>query len=155
VIVAPNRSPHLIGLRAAIDPANYRFSTLRAAFQLHFEPCLSRTRTGLGDRRRGSSDIENRPAEIYGRNQPLRELDTAGSTPETELAAANPLKSRAFLFTVNFHARDWTAWLGREDSNLRMVESKSANPLNDFNGHSEKSVEYSLKGINRLANDSE
>jgi hypothetical protein len=29
-----------------------------------------------------------------------------------------------------------------------MVESKSANPLNDFNGHSEKSVEYSLKGIN-------
>jgi hypothetical protein len=46
-------------------------------------------------------------------------------------------------------------WLGREDSNLRMVESKSANPLNDFNGHSEKSVEYSLKGINRLANDSE
>jgi hypothetical protein len=48
-----------------------------------------------------------------------------------------------------------TGWLGREDSNLRMVESKSANPLNDFNGHSEKSVEYSLKGINRLANDSE
>jgi len=47
------------------------------------------------------------------------------------------------------------SWLGREDSNLRMVESKSANPLNDFNGHSEKSVEYSLKGINRLANDSE
>jgi len=28
-------------------------------------------------------------------------------------------------------------------------------PLNDFNRHSEKSVEYSLKGINRLANDSE
>ena len=48
-----------------------------------------------------------------------------------------------------------TAWLGREDSNLRMVESKSANRLNDFNGHSEKSVEYSLKGINRLAADSE
>jgi hypothetical protein len=47
------------------------------------------------------------------------------------------------------------SWLGREDSNLRMVESKSANPLNDFNGHSEKSVENSLKGINRLANDSE
>jgi hypothetical protein len=46
-------------------------------------------------------------------------------------------------------------WLGREDSNLRMVESKSANTLNDFNGHSEKRVEYSLKGINRLANDSE
>jgi hypothetical protein len=52
-------------------------------------------------------------------------------------------------------SRRQTAWLGREDSNLRMVESKSANPLNDFNGHSENSVEYSLKGINRLASDSE
>jgi hypothetical protein len=30
------------------------------------------------------------------------------------------------------------ASLGREDSNLGMVESKTANPLNDFNGHSEK-----------------
>jgi hypothetical protein len=36
------------------------------------------------------------------------------------------------------------ASLGREDSNLGMVESKTANPLNDFNGHSEKNVEYSL-----------
>ena len=48
-----------------------------------------------------------------------------------------------------------TAWLGREDSNLRMVESKSANGLNDINGHSEKRVDYSLKCINSLANDSE
>ena len=38
---------------------------------------------------------------------------------------------------------------------LRMVESKSANPLNVFNGHSEKSVEFSLKGLNRLFDDSE
>src|SRR6266436_3748350 len=37
------------------------------------------------------------------------------------------------------------AWLGREDSNLRMVESKSGNPLNDFSGYSEKSVEFSLR----------
>jgi hypothetical protein len=36
-----------------------------------------------------------------------------------------------------------------------MVESKSAYPLNPFNGHSEKRVEFSLKGINRLADDSE
>ena len=48
-----------------------------------------------------------------------------------------------------------TAWLGREDSNLRMVESKSGNPLNNFNEHSEKSVEFSLEGLNRLSGDSE
>ena len=47
------------------------------------------------------------------------------------------------------------AWLGREDSNLRMVESKSGNPLNDFSGYSEKSVEFSLRSINMLAPDSE
>jgi hypothetical protein len=62
---------------------------------------------------------------------------------------------RAFLIKERKFSKNKNAWLGREDSNLRMVESKSANPLNDFNGHSEKSVEYSLKGINRLANDSE
>jgi len=48
-----------------------------------------------------------------------------------------------------------TAWLGREDSNLRMAESKSANPLNHFNERSEKSVEFDPKGINRLADNSE
>jgi hypothetical protein len=36
-----------------------------------------------------------------------------------------------------------------------MVESKSANSVSDFNKHSENSVEFGLKGINRLAGDSE
>jgi hypothetical protein len=30
-----------------------------------------------------------------------------------------------------------TAWLGREDSNLRMVESKSGRTFNEINAHSE------------------
>ena len=47
------------------------------------------------------------------------------------------------------------AWLGREDSNLRMVESKSGHFANDFNAYSEKSVGFGLKGIKRLADDSE
>jgi len=46
-------------------------------------------------------------------------------------------------------------WLGREDSNLRMVESKSGYFTNVFNVHSEKNVGFSLKAINRLAADSE
>ena len=33
-----------------------------------------------------------------------------------------------------------TAWLGREDSNLRMVESKSARILNEFNGNSDEAA---------------
>src|ERR1700730_155196 len=32
-------------------------------------------------------------------------------------------------------------WLGREDSNLRMVESKSARILNDFNGFSDETAD--------------
>src|SRR6478672_8397769 len=46
-------------------------------------------------------------------------------------------------------------WLGREDSNLRMVESKSGYFTNVFNVHSEKSIGFSLKATNRLAADSE
>jgi hypothetical protein len=42
-----------------------------------------------------------------------------------------------------------------EISNLRMVESKSARTFNEINAHSEKSAEFSPKGINRLAADSE
>jgi hypothetical protein len=33
------------------------------------------------------------------------------------------------------------AWLGREDSNLRKVESKSARILNDFNGFSDETAD--------------
>jgi hypothetical protein len=48
-----------------------------------------------------------------------------------------------------------TAWLGREDSNLRMVESKSGRTFNEINAHSEYSAEFGPKCINRLADDSE
>jgi hypothetical protein len=45
--------------------------------------------------------------------------------------------------------------LGRQDSNLGMAESKSDNLLSDINAGSEKIVEFSVNGINRLATDSE
>jgi hypothetical protein len=48
-----------------------------------------------------------------------------------------------------------TGWLGREDSNLRMVESKSGRTFNEINAYSEKSVEFALNTINRLACHSE
>src|SRR6266849_6871484 len=39
---------------------------------------------------------------------------------------ANPRECRRFSHTWKSHRRDRTGWLGREDSNLRMAESKSA-----------------------------
>lgn len=41
-------------------------------------------------------------------------------------------------------------WLGREDSNLRMVESKSDDFANDFNAHSEFQAVFDPKQINSL-----
>jgi len=46
-------------------------------------------------------------------------------------------------------------WLGREDSNLRMAESKSDQFANDFNAHSEKIAKFDPLSVNRLAADSE
>jgi hypothetical protein len=48
-----------------------------------------------------------------------------------------------------------TGWLGREDSNLRMVESKSDYFTSDFKAHSEKLAESDPRCINRLPDDSE
>jgi hypothetical protein len=42
-------------------------------------------------------------------------------------------------------------WLGREDSNLRMAESKSDYSARNINAHFEKTAEYGLNSINRLA----
>ncbi len=41
-------------------------------------------------------------------------------------------------------------WLGREESNLRMAESKPAWLFNEFKAHLEKFVEMHLYNINRL-----
>ena len=38
--------------------------------------------------------------------------------------------------------RDQTGWLGREDSNLRMAESKSDEFANDIDMHSEKIAKF-------------
>jgi hypothetical protein len=44
---------------------------------------------------------------------------------------------RAFLIKERKFSKNKNAWLGREDSNLRMVESKSGETSNDINVHSE------------------
>src|SRR5258708_15527700 len=54
---------------------------------------------------------------------------------------------------MNIRCHFW--WLGREDSNLRMAESKSTYFAFDFKGHSEKSANFDPFPINRLDADSE
>jgi hypothetical protein len=46
-------------------------------------------------------------------------------------------------------------WLGREDSNLRIGESKSARTLSNISAHSESGAEFDPQWINRLAGTSE
>jgi pimeloyl-ACP methyl ester carboxylesterase len=51
--------------------------------------------------------------------------------------------------------RDRTEWLGRQDSNLGMAESKSTCFAFDFKDHSEKPAKFDPFPINRLDADSE
>jgi hypothetical protein len=71
----------------------------------------------------------------------------------------NCKRRKAFrrLLRVNAetYTRDRTGWLGREDSNLRMAESKSDKFANVINMHSEKIAKFDPLSTNRLAPDSE
>ncbi len=70
---------------------------------------------------------------------------------ETLGTAAKPRKCRRFPTKPETYTRDRTGWLGREDSNLRMAESKSA-WKSLFSGlHFEKYLQNRPPNINRLA----
>jgi len=58
---------------------------------------------------------------------------------------------RAFLIKERKFSKNKNAWLGREDSNLRMVESKSGGTSNDINVRSEQRAESAPRCFNRLA----
>jgi hypothetical protein len=62
---------------------------------------------------------------------------------------------RAFLIQRRKFSETRNGWLGREDSNLRMGESKSRRIINDSKERSEKGAEFDAICINRLADDSE
>jgi transketolase-like protein len=75
----------------------------------------------------------------------------SGSHPRP---SPNSHKIRSLSPLARSHAgarRDGTTWLGREDSNLRMAESKSDYSARNINAHFEKTAEYGLNSINRLA----
>src|SRR6266436_6153971 len=63
------------------------------------------------------------------------------SSPKTRPLPANPRECRRFSHTWKSHRRDPTGWLGRQDSNLGMAESKG------FSQGFESEVRYSLSAL--------
>ena len=70
--------------------------------------------------------LENGEQETGARNLPRKGRNTENYRPETGIRQRNPRECRGFSHTGKYHPGDPTAWLGREDSNLRVAESKSA-----------------------------
>jgi hypothetical protein len=66
------------------------------------------------------------PAENGAQNPHPKDRHARSGRPETVARQLNPPKCRRFPVLEKIHRRDRTVWLGREDSNLRMAESKSA-----------------------------
>ena len=71
------------------------------------------------------------------------------------LATRKARNSQVFLIKKRKFSQNKNGWLGREDSNLRMVESKSGYLANEINMHSEQPAKFSPICINRLAGYSE
>jgi hypothetical protein len=69
---------------------------------------------------------------------------------ETGAKLQKPANSGLFSRLRGFIFGFGTAWLGREDSNLRMVESKSGYFINDLNEFSDETADSVPRLINRL-----
>jgi hypothetical protein len=81
-----------------------------------FEPSL----------RLGNTDIENCRAETRAQTSPGAAQNVKICTSETARRGANGRKFGVFSHMPHMSHGDGTGWLGREDSNLRMAESKSS-----------------------------
>src|SRR5215204_7108706 len=90
---------------------------------IYVELGLSDFEPGLCHR---DSDIENSRPEIRPQNSRSRAAFMKFSDAETSGSRANPRKSRPFCYDLEMTQRDDSGWLGRQDSNLGMAESKSA-----------------------------
>jgi hypothetical protein len=85
----------------------------------------------------------------------LAPCDCRFESLETKLNARKAGICGPFSLLLGSMAERRTAWLGREDSNLRMVESKSGRTFNKIKARSELSEKFGLIRINRLAAGSE
>jgi hypothetical protein len=94
-------------------------------------------------------------AETYPRKSWPSVLGVRYLSTETGLLDANLPKCRHFAERGKSLRRDRCGWLGRQDSNLGMAESKSDKFPNPTNVGSDKSGEFASLSISRLALSSE
>jgi hypothetical protein len=80
-----------------------------------FEPSLRKT----------YADIENWRPETVAQNSSVVAENRENYASETPRRLANSREYRTYICRSDLAHRDRTGWLGREDSNLRMAESKS------------------------------
>src|SRR5262245_28075497 len=70
--------------------------------------------------------IENSRPETRARISPIKPKAPENFVQETPRCLLNSRESRQYFWEPDIGDRDQTGWLGREVSNLRMAESKSA-----------------------------
>jgi hypothetical protein len=96
------------------------------------------------------SDIEISSSRDSPRKSRPPARDARFSSPETGVLAANLRASRHFSERRKSLAGDHDGWLGRQDSNLGMAESKSREIAFSIKQRSENSSEFSALSINDL-----
>jgi hypothetical protein len=100
-------------------------SPLKFSFDCGFELVSAETQPVSGRSRTKISDIENSPGRDTPQSSRPSARDARYSSPQTGRLAANLRKRRHFREYPKSLARDRCGWLGRQDSNLGMAESKS------------------------------
>src|SRR5262245_24073433 len=100
-------------------------------FSCEFEPSLWNQDT----------DIENRRPETGARNQPNIAHYRENRVTETRHHLANSRECRGNFCKPDMSQRDGAGWLGRQDSNLGMAESKSDHFSCNINAHCEFSAD--------------
>src|SRR6266404_3996945 len=97
--------------------------------QATFEPVSAKTQPVSGHTTCQIPDIENSCSRDSSRKTPPSVGSARFSSPKTRPLPANPRECRRFSHTWKSHRRDRTGWLGRQDSNLGMAESKAEKAL--------------------------
>jgi hypothetical protein len=106
-----------------IDSDTQRFQRSRSILEERFcEPVSVSYRTGL---RLAKTEIGKWPPETCARKPPIQGTRPGILAPETRGFQPKPREGRRFSHTWKPRRRDRTGWLGRQDSNLGMAESKS------------------------------
>src|SRR5260370_14458563 len=116
----------------------------------NFDPVSAKTQPVSGHTTCQIPDIENSCSRDSSRKTPRSVGSARFSSPKTRPLPANPRKCRRFSDSRKFLRRDPGGWLGRQDSNLGMAESKSTYSAFDFKDHSEKCAHFDPFPINRL-----